>query len=327
MAASERALDAHRAGTGLPALWVGAFAALAALLLALPLLLPTYEVSIATEILIFAVLAMSIDVLAGFAGRTSLCHGAIFGVATYVVLYTVTVAGGPLWVGIVLGIIAATLVAAIFALLAIRTTGVYFLLLTLALGMIVWGVCLRWTSVTGGENGLRGDIRPAWLADHRQFYYLVLAATAALAYGLWRLVRSPFGLTLRGIRDSESRMRSLGYNVSLHLFIAFTTSGFFAGVAGALYALFNNFVSPSTVALSQSVEGLLMAIAGGIGTLFGSLVGAAVIIVLENAVSLYTERWSMVLGAMFVLIMIFAPEGIVGRIREMLARRSARMGR
>ena len=136
-----------------------------------------------------------------------------------------------------------------------------------------------------------------------------------------RFVSSPFGLTLRGIRDSESRMASLGYNVPLHVFVAFTVSGFFAGIAGALYAIFNNFVSPSTIALAQSVQGLLMAIVGGVGTLLGSYVGATVIILLEQLVSAYTERWLMVLGAVFVLIMIFAPEGIVGKIRA-LAKRS-----
>jgi branched-chain amino acid transport system permease protein len=293
-------------------------------LVAVPYVLPTYPLSLATEILIFAVLAMSIDLLAGFTGRTPLSHGAIFGVSTYVVLYYVTVAGGSPWVGMLLGIAAATVVAAIFAVLAIRTSGVYFLLLTLALGMIVWGVCLRWTSVTGGENGLRGDIRPAWLHDRAAFYYVVLAATALLSWAMWRFVRSPFGLTLLGIRDSESRMRSLGYDVSLHLFIAFTVSGFFAGIAGAIYALFNNFVSPSTVALSQSVEALLMAITGGIGTLFGSFLGAAAIIILENAVSLYTERWPSVLGLTFVIIMIFAPEGILGKIRSLLGTTNGR---
>ncbi len=131
-------------------------------------------------------------------------------------------------------------------------------------------------------------------------------------------------MTLQGIRDSESRMRSLGYNVPLHLFIGFTMSGFFAGVAGALYALFNDFVSPSTVQLSQSVSGLLMAITGGIGTLFGSFVGAAAIIILENVVSIFTARWPSVLGLTFILIMIFAPEGIIGRARILLARQRRR---
>ena len=116
-------------------------------------------------------------------------------------------------------------------------------------------------------------------------------------------------------------MRSLGYNVPLHLFIGFAVSGFFAGVAGALYAMFNNFVSPSTVALAQSVEGVLMMIAGGVGTLFGAFVGAAAIIALENVVSAYTERWQMVLGITFILIMIFAPEGIIGKLRAILTRK------
>jgi branched-chain amino acid transport system permease protein len=288
---------------------------------ALPLLLSNYEVGLATEILIFGVLAMSIDILAGFAGRTSLGHGAIFGVSGYVVVYASAHAGLPLAVAFMLGIIAATLVAIIFGLLAVRTSGVYFLLLTLALGMIVWGICLRWTQVTGGENGMRGDVRPDFLMPHRAFYWAVLAVVTIVSYAMWRFVRSPFGLTLLGIRDSESRMRSLGYNVSLHLFIGFIVSGFFAGIAGALYAMFNNFVSPSTVALAQSVEGVLMMIAGGVGTLFGGFVGAAAIIALENIVSAYTERWQTVLGVTFILIMIFAPEGIIGTLRAGLARK------
>lgn len=294
-----------------------------ALLAAVPTLLPGYHTSLATEILIFAVLAMSIDILAGYAGRTPLCHGAIFGVATYVVLYIVTVEGGSPWMGVLLGVVAATLTAVVFALLAIRTSGVYFLLLTLALGMVVWGVCNRWTSVTGGENGLRGSVRPEWLAGQESLYYFVLAACTLAAFGMWRFVRSPFGLTLAGIRENETRMRALGYNVPLHMFIGFTVSGFFAGVAGALYAFFNSFVSPSTVALAQSVEGLLMAIVGGVGTLFGSLVGAFLVIALENVVSAWTERWSMALGLMFIITMIFAPEGVLGKTRAILERRKA----
>jgi branched-chain amino acid transport system permease protein len=311
-------------GTSRVLFWIGlVLVALAAL----PLLLSSYQVSIATQILIFSVLAMSIDLLAGFAGRTSLGHGAIFGVSAYVAIYWSASLGGNIWIGLALGVLAATALAAVFAALAIRTSGVYFLLLTLALGMIVWGVCLRWTGVTGGENGLRGIGRPPLIASHVGFYYAVLAVVAPLSLAIWRFVHSSFGLTLRGIRDSESRMQSLGYNVPLHLFIAFVASGFFAGIAGALYALFNDFVSPSTVQLSQSVSGLLMAITGGIGTILGSLVGAAAIIILENAVSAFTARWPTVLGLSFILIMVFAPEGVVGRARILLTRRRARSSR
>jgi branched-chain amino acid transport system permease protein len=171
---------------------------------------------------------------------------------------------------------------------------------------------------------MRGDVRPAFLVAHRAFYWAVLAVTALVSYAMWRFVRSPFGLTLLGIRDSESRMKSLGYNVPLHLFVGFVVSGFFAGIAGALYAMFNNFVSPSTVALAQSVEGVLMMIAGGVGTLFGGFVGAAAIITLENVVSAYTERWQTVLGLTFILLMICAPEGLIGILRTILASRFRR---
>jgi branched-chain amino acid transport system permease protein len=297
-----------------------------AALCAVPLAAPGYKTSLATEMLIFSVLAMSIDVLAGYAGRTSLGHGAIFGIAVYVVLYTVTVAGSRPWVGALLGLVAATLAAVIFALLAIRTSGVYFLLITLALGMIVWGICLRWTSVTGGENGLRGTVRPEWVASPAAFYWFVLATSGAMAFALWRFVHSPFGLTLRGIRESESRMRALGYDVSLHLFVGFVVSGVFAGAAGVLYAFFNSFASPATVALDQSVEALLMVLVGGVGTLIGSFVGSIAIISLQNFVSFHTERWPMVLGLVFIATMIFAPEGLVGRARVVLARHAPGKG-
>ena len=175
-----------------PAALAAAVAVIAAAAL-LPFILSTYHLGLATEVLIFGLLAMSIDILAGYAGRTSLGHGAIFGVSTYVVVYAVMNAGMSPAVACLLGVLAATLLAAIFGLLAVRTSGVYFLLLTLALGMIVWGICLRWTQVTGGENGLRGAIRPALLSDYRVFYWVVLAVTAALSLAIWRFVRSPFG--------------------------------------------------------------------------------------------------------------------------------------
>lgn len=290
----------------------------------IPLAATSYQMSVATEILIFALLAMSIDLLAGFAGRTSLGHGAIFGVATYVVIYWTSTLGGSPWLAIVLGIVAATLTAAVFGLFAVRAGGVYFLLVTLALGMIVWGVCLRWTSITGGENGLRGVGRPDIIADPTVFYYATLATVLVFTFVIWRFANSPFGLSLRGIRDSESRMRSLGYATATHMLIAFTFTGLIAGIAGALYALFNNFVSPSTVQLAQSVEGLLMAIVGGVGTLFGSFIGSAAIILLENFVSEYTARWPMILGFMFIGTMIFAPQGILGALRELLRRRRSK---
>jgi branched-chain amino acid transport system permease protein len=287
--------------------------ALAIFLLCVPYLLSAYPQTLVTEILIFGLFAMSIDILAGVAGRTSLGHGAIFGTAAYIVAWSVAGAGGNPWIGALLGIAGATLLAAIFGALAVRTSGVYFLLLTLALGMVVWGVAYRWTSVTGAENGIRGVTRPAAIQDPTAYYYFVLATVSVMALVIARFVRSPFGLALRGIKESAARMRTLGYNVPLTLAIGFTLSGFFAGVAGVLAVFLNNFVSPNSVALTQSTQGLLMVILGGVGTLWGGFVGAAVMITLQSLFSFYTERWASILGLMFILTMLFAPEGLVGK--------------
>ncbi len=301
------------------------FLAGAAALVALPWLLPDYQLSLAVQVLVFALLGMSVDLLAGYAGRTSLGHGAIFGTATYVSLYwSATLHLSP-WIGLLLGVAAAVLLALVFAALAVRTSGVYFLLLTLALGMVVWGVCLRWSSVTGGENGLRGGARPALIASGPALYWLVLAVTVVTAALAWRLVRSPFGLALRGIRDSDVRMQSLGYRTTALLIAAFVASGLIAGIGGGLYGMFNEFASPSTVALGTSVAGLLIAIIGGVGTLFGSFVGAVVLVILQNVVSDYTDRWQSVMGLMFIGLMIFAPTGLIGQWRRL--RRGAATGK
>lgn len=294
--------------------------ALAAVLASAPFWLNSYPQTLLTEILIFGLFAASIDLLAGIAGRTSLGHGAIFGSAAYVVAWCQNAAGIDPWIAAVLGVLAATLLALVFGLLAVRTEGVYFLLLTLALGMVVWGVAYRWVSVTGAESGIRGIARPGGLADNARFYWFVLVVVGVTFLALRGLVNSQFGLALRGIKQSAARMRTLGYNVPLTLALAFTASGFVAGVAGVLGVYLNSFVSPTSVALAQSTKGLLMAILGGVGTLWGGFIGAGVMIALENLVSFYTERWSLVLGAMFVLTMLYAPNGLLGTARQLWTR-------
>lgn len=286
---------------------------IAVFLLAVPYILGDYPQTLVTEILILGLFAVSIDILAGFAGLVSLGHGAIFGVGAYVVAYQVARLDGDPWVGAGMGVVAATLMAALFGALAVRTTGVYFLLLTLAIGMVVWGITYRWTSVTGAENGILGVSRPEILADIDVYYYFVLIVVALMMWAVVRFVNSPFGMAMTGIKESESRMRTLGYNVPLMLAIGFTVSGFFAGVAGVLHVFLNNYISPQSVGVGHSTQGLLMAILGGVGTIWGSFIGAAVIILLQNVVSFYTERWATILGLLFVLTMLFAPEGLVGK--------------
>ncbi|MDW8186307.1 MAG: hypothetical protein RMM07_13760, partial [Anaerolineae bacterium] len=213
----------------------------------IPYFLPPVYVNLASEILIFGLLAMSIDLLLGYTGLVPLGHAAIFGVAAYVVAYLNVRLGLPHTIVIPAGVISALLISGVFGLLAVRTTGLHFMLITLAEGMLVWGLAYRWTSVTGSENGISGITRPDFLILSWQFYYAVLAIFTLCALILFRIAQSPFGLSLRGIRDNESRMPMLGYNVTLHKFLAFLISGGFAGIAGTLYALYNRFVSPAMV--------------------------------------------------------------------------------
>jgi len=200
--------------------------------------------------------------------------------------------------------------------MAIRTSGIFFSMITLAQGMLVWGAAYRWYQVTGAENGLRGIERPFFAVRYYEYYYLVLAVVAASALVLWLIVRSPFGLSLQGIRESESRMRTLGYDVGLHKLIAFEVSGFFAAVSGLLFGWYNNFISPASVGLPSSAEAVFMVILGGAGTLLGPVLGAAVVVFAKNFLSLYLSRWPTIMGLIFILAVLFARDGLVGTGRR-----------
>ena len=210
-------------------------------------------------------------------------------------------------------------VAAIFGLVALRATGVYFLMITLALGMVVWGLAHRWVTMTQGDNGIsaipRPDLGLPWSLTHSiPFYYFALAGFLISFWILRVIVRSPFGRSLVGIRESESRMRTLGYHVWLHKYIGFVIAGGFAGFAGVLWAYYNGFVSPADLQLATSVEVLLMVALGGRGTLLGPALGATIIVFLKNLVSVYTHRWLLILGAVYIATIVYAPEGVVGAV-------------
>ena len=282
--------------------------------------LGSYPLTLLTQAVIVAILAMSLDVLLGYTGLSSLGHAAYFGVAAYAVGILTTEHRAGFVVCLVVGVAAAAATAAMFGVLAIRATGTYFLMITLALGMVVWGLAFRWVSMTKGDNGIAGIPRPElalpWsLWSPLPFFYFALAA-ALLAFVLLAvIVRSPFGLTLKGIRESETRMRALGYNVWLHKYLAFVLAGTFAGFAGVFWAYYNGFVSPVDVQLVTSVETLLMVALGGPGTLAGPALGAGVIVFMKNFVSVYTKRWLLILGAVYIGVILFAPRGVLGAFR------------
>ncbi len=306
-------------------------AAAALALLALPHLLPAYYLNLTTQVFIYAVFAMSLDLLVGYTGLTSLGHGSFFGVAAY----AIALLGGRgitnLAGAVAVAVLAAALFAGVFGLLAIRGSALGFLMITLALGQVLWGLAFRWAALTGGDNGLAGITRPSLpfgisLHGGEAFYYFTLAVFAAAAAALGLVVRSPFGLVLIGIREQPHRMRALGFHVAAYQYAAFVIAGFFAGVGGVLYAYFNTFVHPTTLTLTSSAEALLMVIAGGAGTLAGPVAGAALVVFLKNVVSAYLDRWVMLLGATYVIIVLFAPGGLAAAWKSAAHRVRAREG-
>jgi branched-chain amino acid transport system permease protein len=194
-------------------------------------------------------------------------------------------------------------------------------MITLAQGMIVWGLAYRLAGITGGENGLRGILRPPPVAPYWNFYYLCVVVFVACFVLIWLITRSPLGLTLQGLRDSESRAMALGYNPALYKCYAFVISGFFATVAGVLHVYYDQFISPSSAEFLRSGIGVLMVILGGVGTLTGPLVGAAIVTWIENVVSGFIGRWPTVMGVIFIVVVLFARDGLVGGAGRLWRRR------
>ena len=301
----------------------------AAVLLALAYIIPhsgSFVVLLATRALVFAILAMSVDILLGFAGLASLGQAAYSSVGAY--LTAILAAkyqfglGWDFWLVVPLGMLVGAAMAAFFGLFAVRATGVYFLMITLALGQCVWGLAYRWNSLTNGDNGINVTGRPSFgldLTNERTYFFLVFAFFAVTLLALYILVRSPFGRSLEGIRERELRMRILGYNTWLHKYIAFIIAGAVGGLSGVLWAFTNGLVSPDTVVLTTSVDALLMVVLGGAGTLVGGAVGSAIVFGLREYLSTLVPWWQYVLGGVYVLTILYLPMGLMGipaRVRQ-----------
>jgi branched-chain amino acid transport system permease protein len=292
--------------------------------LALPWVAGEFYVNLISQILIAALFASSLNLLVGYAGLTSLGHAAFLGFSAYVSAWLFLKAGWShdMIAPVALG--ATLFLAAIFGWISLRATGLGFLMLTLALSQVLWGVAYRWVSVTDGDNGMRGLTRPAPfgldLEDPMLFYYFALGVCLVALFLIIRFVRSPFGAAVRGTRDQARRMSTLGYDVWTIRWLVYVYAAFWAAVAGLLYIYYHKYIHPTSLSLTSSAEGLLAVIAGGSGTLVGPIVGAAIVVLLKNYVSAYVERWNMLLGFVFVFIVIFMPEGLVPGLRRWWAK-------
>jgi branched-chain amino acid transport system permease protein len=307
----------------------------------LPVFSGEYYVNLASQIFIFAIFAASINLLLGYGGLPTLGHAAYLGVAAYLSALVGLKLGLGHWIAAPAALLGTTLMACAFGLVALRAAGLGFLMLTLALSQVLWGTALRWVSMTDGDNGLRGMTRPSPfgfnLDEAIPFYYFALAVTVLAVWMMARFVGSPFGAVLKGTRDQARRMSALGHDVWLVRWLTFVYAGFWGGVSGLLFVYYHKYIHPVSLSLANSAEGLLAVIAGGSGTLAGPLVGAAIVMLLKNYVSAYIERWNMLLGIVFVLIVVFMPEGVVpggkriygriyGRISGKWKQRSASRG-
>ncbi len=307
-------------------------AALAILAVGVPFT-SSFVILLATRALAFSILVMSLDLLLGFTGLASLGQAAYFGIGAYMTAILATKyqfgLGFDFWLVVLFGLLIGAALAAVFGLLAIRATGVYFLMITLALGQCVWGLAYRWNSLTNGDNGINLQVRPKFgidLSNEVTFFYVVFSLFAASLFALYVLVRSPFGRSLAGIRERELRMKILGYNTWLHKYIAFIIAGAFGGLAGVLWAHTAGIVSPDNVVLTTSVDALLMAVLGGAGTLVGGVIGAFIVVAIREYLSTAVPWWQYVLGAVYVLTIFYLPSGLMG-IPERIRRRGGALGK
>ena len=289
-----------------------------------PLFAGEFYINLASQIFIFAIFAASINLLLGYGGLATLGHASYLGVAAYTSALLGLKLGLGHWIAAPAALLGTTLMACLFGLIALRATGLGFLMLTLALSQVLWGTAYRWVALTDGDNGLRGLSRPFHLDDAASFYYFALAATAASLWLMARFVGSPFGAALRGTRDQPRRMSALGHNVWLIRWVSFVYAGFWGAVSGLLFVYYHKYIHPISLSLTNSAEGLLAVIAGGSGTLAGPVVGAAIVMLLKNYVSAYIERWNTLLGLVFVLIVVFMPEGVVPGVKRLWLRFASR---
>ena len=300
------------------------FAAVAVFLVVLPFLTPTH--SLATEMLIFAIFALGFDIVFGYTGLLSFGHAIFFGIGAYATGIVLVRVIPSLFVALVVGTALSVVISYAVAFLSIQKRGIYFVMITLAFCQMFYFIGFKWTSLTGGDNGLHGVPRtsfgPVDLNSEITLYFFVLLLFLLSVLLAYRIVNSPFGKVLKALKDNEDRARSVGYNTTTFKTAAFMISAFFASLAGGLYALHSNFVPVDTLSINTSGDVVIMALLGGIGTLYGPVMGAMLVVYLKNLLSNWVGNWHLILGGIFIVSVLTVREGIFpvlfGKIKERL---------
>lgn len=290
------------------------------LLLLFPFFLPRFYVYLSSLILIHGLLATSLNFVLGFGGMYQFHHCVFYGVGGYTTALLLTKTSLSPFLAFLAAPFASAILSILMGVICVRLSKLYFGMLQISLGSLVWAIVYRWYSFTGGDDGIHGIPIPHLLASTNSAYYFTLVITALSMFAMYRMLVSPFGKTLQGIRDNPVRCEMIGVNVKLHQLLALIIAGFFAGVAGMLFVIVDTTVFPEMLFWTLSLEVLIMCLVGGWFTFFGPLLGAAILILLRTIISTYTVYWALVLGVIMTLIIFFLPNGILGYIEEKLKR-------
>jgi branched-chain amino acid transport system permease protein len=288
----------------------------------LPLAGSRYAIDLATQVLIYCLFALSLNVLIGYTGNVSFGHAAYFAIGGYACAILLTTYRWPLVLALPASIVLSALAAAVIGYFCVRLTQIYFAMLALAFGMLVWGVAFKWKAVTGGDDGFTGILVPKLLEDHTGYFYFTLASVAVGVVLLWMICHSAFGLTLVAIRENAVRAGFIGVDTRKMRWAAFTVAGTFAGLAGALFGMYNRGMYIENAFWTESAQVLIMVLLGGIYSFVGPLIGAAVLYLLQVVTNQYTPYWPTVLGLILLLVVLVLPDGLVGLAKRVGGRAS-----
>jgi len=284
------------------------------LLLVFPLVLTRFYTYLLALILVSGLAATSLNLVLGYGGIYQFHHAVFYGVGAYGAALTITKLGYSPWIGFLVGPLLAAFISLVMGAICVRLSKLYFGMLQISLGSLVWAIVYRWYSFTGGDDGIHGVSMPSLISSTTGSYYFALFVTAACLITMYFIVKSPFGSALQGIRDNPARSEAVGVNVKLHQLVGLVIAGFFAGVAGVLFVVVDNSAFPDMLFWTLSLEILIMCLLGGWLTFLGPMLGAAIMVALRTFASTFTEYWTLIQGIILMLVIIFLPEGVLGYV-------------
>jgi branched-chain amino acid transport system permease protein len=295
-------------------------------LLLVPLVLPRFYVYLTSLILLYGLFATSNNFALGYGGLYQMHHAVFYGIGAYGAALVITKTGLSPWIGFIVGPLVAAFLSLVMGLICIRLSKLYFGMLQISLGSLVWAVVYRWYGLTGGDDGIHGIPLPDIISSPNNAYYFTLIVVGLTFFVIYKMINSPFGSTLQGIRDNPVRSAMIGVNVQRHQLVALILSGFFAGIAGVLFVVVDNTVFPDMLFWTLSMEVMVMCLLGGMYTFMGPMLGAAVIVLLRTFISTYTVYWGLALGLILMFVIFFLPDGVLGYLNKIMERKSTVKG-